>query len=305
MSNAPDSERTDEEQPSDPTTTVRSLKTLASELTRPDLFVVKLGGEVISSPECALIASDIATLTNEGARVVVVHGGGPQATRLQLALGQTPQQIAGRRVTDEAALDVMKMVVGGKLNIDLCAALLAAGVTPVGLHGASACIIEATRRPPKVYAGAGPAPIDLGLVGDVVTVRHDLIDLLLSRGYTPVIACLGANRRGEIFNINADIVANRVAAELRADGLMLVSDVPGVLRDVDDPSSRIGSVSIGEGRALIAEGIITKGMIVKLEESFAALVTGVRRIHIVGKLSAGDLAREARTPGSVGTVLMP
>lgn len=285
--------------------TVRNLKALASEALRPDMFVIKLGGEVIAGPQLADIAADIADLSKGGARVVVVHGGGPQATKLQEALGQTPVQVAGRRVTDAATLDVMKMVVAGKLNVDLCAALLGAGALPVGLHGASACIVEAERRPPRVYSGGGPNPVDLGLVGDVKAVRHDLIDVLLSRGYIPVVACLGANKKGDVFNINADIVGNRMAAELRADGLILLTDVPGVLRDVSDPSSRIRSLTMREGRALISEGAVTKGMIVKLEESFAALLSGVRRIHIVGHLGPGDLAREARTPGSVGTVLLP
>ncbi len=285
--------------------TVRNLKALASEALRPDIFVIKLGGEVIAGPQLADIAADIAELSKGGARVVVVHGGGPQATKLQEALGQTPVQVAGRRVTDAATLDVMKMVVAGKLNVDLCAALLGAGALPVGLHGASACIVEAERRPPRVYSGGGPNPVDLGLVGDVKAVRHDLIDVLLSRGYIPVVACLGANKKGDVFNINADIVGNRMAAELRADGLILLTDVPGVLRDVNDPSSRIRSLTMREGRALITEGAVTKGMIVKLEESFAALLSGVRRIHIVGRLGPGDLAREAHTPGSVGTVLLP
>lgn len=285
--------------------TVRSLRSLASEVARPDLFVVKLGGEVIDGPDLSVVASDIATLTREGARVVVVHGGGPQATKLQEALGQTPVQVAGRRVTDDATLDVMKMIVAGKLNVEVCAALLGAGLLPIGLHGASAGTIYAEKRPPRVYSGAGPEPVDLGLVGDVKSIRQDLLDLLLGKGYTPVIACLGANKSGQVFNINADIVANRVAAELRADGLLLVSDVPGVLKDVNDPATRVASLTIREGRALIVEGAVTKGMIVKLEESFAALLSGVRRIHIVGRLLPGELAREARTPGSVGTVLLP
>jgi acetylglutamate kinase len=285
--------------------TVRSLRSLATEVARPDLFVVKMGGEVIDGPDLAVIAADIATLTREGARVVVVHGGGPQATKLQEALGQTPVQIAGRRVTDDATLDVMKMVVAGKLNVDVCAALLGAGLSPIGLHGASALTIYAEKRAPRTYVGAGPDPVDLGLVGDVKSIRQDLLDLLLSKGYTPVVACLGANKSGQVFNINADIVANRIAAELRADGLLLVSDVPGVLHDVNDPATRIASLSIREGRGLIQQGTITRGMIVKLEESFAALLTGVRRIHIVGRLLPGELAREARTPGAVGTVLLP
>jgi acetylglutamate kinase len=268
-------------------------------------LVVKFGGEVIDDPCLADLATDLVALAQEGRRPVLVHGGGPQATRLQKALGQAPRQIAGRRYTDEATLDVMKMVVAGKLNVDLCAALIAAGGRPVGLHGASASVILATKRPPRVYGGAGPDPIDLGLVGDVVAVNRELIELLLDHGYTPVLACLGVDSEGHALNINADIVANHVAKALSASGLILVSDVAGVLRDVHDPGSRIERLTIAEGRALIEQGVVTRGMIPKLEESFAAIADGVRRVHIVGKLGRGDLLREARSPGSVGTVLEP
>jgi acetylglutamate kinase len=269
------------------------------------VIVVKLGGEVIGSAALAVVAGDLAEIVRAGGRVVVVHGGGPQATKLSERLGMTPRQVAGRRVTDEATLDVMKMVVAGKLNVDLCAALGAAGARPVGLHGASARVIDAERRGPTVYAGAGPEPVDLGLVGDVKGVNAALLGLLVENGYLPVLACLGAGAGGAVYNINADTVANRVAVALGADGLMLVSDVPGVLRDVSDPGSRIPRLTAAEGRRLIAEGAVTKGMIPKLEESFAALAEGVRAIHIVGRLAPGDLVREAAEPGSIGTVLVP
>jgi acetylglutamate kinase len=268
------------------------------------VIVVKLGGEVIGSAALAVVARDVADLSRAG-QVVVVHGGGPQATKLQERLGMTPKQVAGRRVTDEATLDVMKMVVAGKLNVDLCAALSAAGARPVGLHGASARVIQATRRPPKLYPGAGPDPVDLGLVGDVTAVGEDLLALLLGQGYVPVLACLGMGAEGAVFNINADTVANRVAVALSADGLFLISDVPGVLHDVADPGSRIARLTVAEGRALIESGAVTRGMIPTLEESFAALAEGVHRIHIVGRLSPGDLVREAAAPGSIGTVLVP
>lgn len=268
-------------------------------------IVVKLGGEVVASPALAALAADVAELSAAGTPVVVVHGGGPQATRLAERLGIVTKKIAGRRVTDAETLEVMKLVVAGKLNVDLCAALVAAGARPVGLHGASALTIEASKRPPRVYAGAGPDPIDLGQVGDVTGVGTPLLRLLLDAGYVPVLACLGASREGEIFNINADIVANRVAIALSAAGLFLVSEVPGVLRDVSNRDTRIPRLSVAQGRDLIAQGIVTKGMIPKLEESFAAIAEGVRAIHVVGGLSRGDLAREAREPGSVGTVLVP
>jgi acetylglutamate kinase len=266
--------------------------------------VIKLGGEVVASEELPQIAADIAAIAKERA-IVVVHGGGPQASKLQEKLGQTPKKIAGRRVTDADTLDVMKMVVAGKLNVDLCAALVRAGAKPVGLHGASARVIAADKRPPRVYAGAGPEPVDLGFVGDVTAVNRELLALLTGAGYVPVLACLGAGAGGEVYNINADIVATRVAVELSAASLLLVSDVRGVLRDVADPSSRILRLSVSEGRALIASGAVKDGMIPKLEESFAAIAAGAAQVHIVGRLGPGDLLREATDPGSIGTVLVP
>jgi acetylglutamate kinase len=269
--------------------------------------VVKLGGEVVASAVMAVVAADIAEMQAsggaDGARVIVVHGGGAQATELQKKLGQTPVLVAGRRVTDADALEVIKMVVAGKMNVDACAALLAAGAKPVGLHGASAQVVRAVRRPPRIVAGGGRDPVDFGLVGDVTGVNRDLIALLSGAGYVPVIACLGADDRGSVFNINADVVANRAAVALDARALVLVSEVPGVLRDVADPGSRIPRLDVAAGRKAIAEGVVTGGMIPKLEESFAAIAEGVRAVHIVGRLARGDLAREVREPGSIGTVL--
>jgi acetylglutamate kinase len=268
------------------------------------LVLVKVGGEVVASPAMAALAADVASMQRAGQPVVVVHGGGPQATELQKKLGQTPNVVAGRRITDAAALEVMKMVVAGKVNVDACAALVAAGARPVGLHGASALAVEATKRPPRVVAGGGPDPIDFGHVGDVVGVNRDLIALLCERGYVPVVACLGASAAGDVFNINADAVANRLAVALDARALVLVTDVPGVLRDIDDPASRIPRLTVADGRDAIATGAVKGGMIPKLEESFVSLQQGVRAVHVVGRLSPGDLVREVAEPGSVGTVLV-
>lgn len=266
-------------------------------------IVLKLGGEVVQSDGLAAIAADVAELAKD-TRVVVVHGGGPQATELTKRLGMTPNVVAGRRITDAATLDVMKMTVAGKVNVDLCAGLLAAGARPVGLHGASSLTVRAVKRPPRVVSGAGPDPIDFGHVGDVTGVNRELLALLSGSGYVPVVACLGADERGQLFNINADIVANKVAIALEADGLFLVTDVPAVLRDVNDPASRIARLTMAEGRRAIADGVVTKGMIPKLDESFAAIAEGVRAVHVVGKLEAGELARAVREPGSVGTMLI-
>lgn len=235
----------------------------------------------------------------------MVHGGGPQTTALQKKLGQEPRIIAGRRVTDDDALDAIKMTVAGKLNSELCALLLAAGARPVGLNGSSARVIAAEKRPPRLVKGGGDEPIDFGHVGDVTGVNDAFLSLLLSNGYTPVLACLGADARGFIYNINADAVANGLARALSADRLVLVTSAPGVLRDVNDVSSRIPRLTRAEAERAIADGSVGGGMIPKLEESFAALASGVRGVHVVGNISAGDLEREITSPGSVGTALLP
>lgn len=266
--------------------------------------VIKLGGEVVSSATMAAVAADVAAMQARRERVVVVHGGGPQATELQKRLGQTPKIVAGRRITDAETLDVMKMVVAGKVNVDACAALLAAGARPVGLHGASALTVQAVKRPPRVVTGGGPDPVDFGHVGDVTGVNVDLLAQLSLAGYVPVVASLGADGEGNVYNINADVVANRVAIALDAKALVLVSDVPGVMRDLSDPSSRIPRLSVAEGKKAIADGVVTRGMIPKLEESFAAIAEGVNAVHVVGRLERGQLALEVAQPGSVGTVLV-
>jgi acetylglutamate kinase len=270
------------------------------------LAVVKLGGEVVKPPHDVLsaVCGDIAELTRGGYPVVVVHGGGPQATELGKRLGHEPKIVAGRRITDEGTLEVMKMAVAGKVNVDLCAALLAAGARPVGLHGASACTVRAHKRPPRVVSGGGPEPIDFGHVGDVDGINRPLLVLLAEGGYTPVLACLGADEAGHVYNINADIVANKVALALGAGALVLVTDVPAVLRDVKDAGSRIARMTVADARQAIAEGVVTKGMIPKLEESFAAIAEGVRAVLVIGRLTPGDLARALRDPGSVGTLLV-
>lgn len=267
--------------------------------------VVKIGGEIVHAPSMPAIAADVAALAGRGERVFMVHGGGPQATALQRALGQEPRVVGGRRITDQATLDVMKMIVAGHVNVDLCAALIAAGARPVGLHGASSLAIEAVRRPPRVVSGGGPDPIDFGLVGDVVGFRRELLDLLGGAGYVPVLACLGADAGGQVLNINADIIANQLAQAIGADHLVLVTGAPGVLRDMADPSSRLPRLTAAEARAAIADGTVRGGMIPKLEESLAVLDTGrVHSIHIVGDLGPGDLLRAVDQPGSIGTALV-
>ena len=267
------------------------------------VIVVKIGGEVVGSGEAALLGADLREL-QAGRRIAIVHGGGPQATELQKKLGITTVQIAGRRVTDAATLDVMKMAIAGKLNVDLCATLLAAGLSPIGLHGASGHVIRATRRPPTVYAAHGPEPVDMGFVGDVKGFNLELLETLWTKQHVPVLACIGADTKGGVYNINADLVGNQLAAALKAERLFLVTSTPGVLRDVNDPNSRLPRLTRAEAKQAIADKVVTGGMIAKLEEAMAVVDQGVGAIHILGKLGPGDLVRAVREPGSVGTTLV-
>ena len=267
-------------------------------------IVVKVGGELVESPEMDAIAADVRKLLEGGHKVSIVHGGGPQATALQKRLGLETRMVAGRRFTDEATLEVMKQIVAGKVNVDVCARLVRHGVLGVGLHGASALAVAARRRPPRVMAGAGPDPVDLGLVGDVVGFNLPLLGDLWARGYVPVLACLGCDEKGQVLNINGDTVASQLAGALRADALVLVTSAPGVLRDVADPSSRIPRITRAEFDRAVADGSISGGMIPKLEESFEVLSEGARSVVIVGKLVPGDLVRAVLEPGSIGTSLV-
>ena len=267
-------------------------------------IVVKIGGEVVDSPEMDAIARDVRALVEGGHRVSVVHGGGPQATSLQKSLGLATRMVSGQRYTDEATLEVMKYVVAGRVNVNVCARLVANGVLGVGLHGASGLAVVARRRPSRVMAGAGSEPVDLGLVGDVVGFNLPLLGDLWARGYVPVLACLGCDERGQVLNINGDTVASQLAAALVADALVLVTSAPGVLRDLKDPASRIPRIDREAFRRAVADGSVSGGMIPKLEESFAVLAEGVRSVVIVGRLEPGDLTRAVLEPGSVGTVLV-
>ena len=267
-------------------------------------IVLKLGGEIVHSPALDVVAKDLRALVDGFNNVAIVHGGGPQATALQKRLGIETRMVAGRRYTDPATLEVMKYVVAGQLNVDLCARLLANGVMPVGLHGASGHVIKATLRPPRVMQGAGPAPVDLGLVGDVVAFNLPFLGDLFERRYVPVLACRGCDAKGQPLNINGDTVASQLAGALRADALVLVTSTPGVLRDVNDPASRIPHITRAGFDRMVADGTISGGMIPKVGESFEVLRSGARSVVIVGRLSEGDLARAVLQPGSVGTVLV-
>ncbi len=270
--------------------------------------VLKLGGELATparAEERAAIVASVRALADGGQRVVVVHGGGPQTSALQQSLGQVPKIVGGRRVTDEAALDAIKMAVGGKVNADLVSAFLEGGLSAVGLTGASGRTIVCVKRPAMVVSGGGPDPVDYGFVGAITAMNRGLLDALIDAEHVPVLACIGADEAGRTYNINADTVANAVARGLAAQALILLTSTPGVLSDKDDPSTRLARLSVAEGRAAIADGTVQGGMIPKLEESFKTIEAGVGRVLILGHVGAGQIEEALAEPGRWGTVLVP
>ncbi len=269
-------------------------------------FVVKIGGELAQDkPKLAgSVGAAVRAFLEAGIRVAVVHGGGPQATELQTKLGLTPRMVAGRRYTDEATLEVMKMSLAGQVSVDVAAAFRLAGVPALCTTGVSAGLVNAHKRPPKVMTGAGPDPVDLGLVGDVEDVNVALFERLATVGVVPVLGSLAGDVHGAVFNINADTVATRVAAKLKAAKLFLVSNVPGVLANKDDPSTRLPTLTPAQAKEKIASGVIQGGMIPKVEESLAMLEEGIEAIHIVGINPSGALLGEASQAGSFGTAFL-
>jgi acetylglutamate kinase len=274
---------------------------------RDQAFVVKLGGDVMKDP-AALdhVAGQLALLHSLGIRLVVVHGGGPQASELQTRLGQTPVMVAGRRVTDDAALDAVKMAFAGTLNTDLVAALREHEIQAVGLTGVDGDLLTAKRRPPvRVVDDAGQErTVDYGNVGDIAGVDPRVVTTLLDGRFVPVIASLAGDGDGHVYNVNADTVAESVAVALRAMKLIFLTAVPGVLRDRNDPATLVTFADPDDLTGLIANGALAGGMRPKVEACIRAATGGVERTHIIDGRSPDALLLEVFTGAGVGTMIV-
>ena len=270
-------------------------------------FVVKCGGEIARDKTTLdLLAQDVALCTHIGIRVVVVHGGGPQATELSRRLGHEPDIVAGRRVTDDATLEVAKMVFGGQINIDMLGALRRHGVQPVGVSGVDGDLIHAVRRPTTEMTDPATGErrqVDFGHVGDITRVNTRLLRKLLDEGYVPVLASLGSDKDGNIYNINADTVAARIAVDLGADKLLLLTNAPGLLEDPDDRASLISHISAARSEALLETGKVRGGMVPKLTTLVEAVRGGVPRAHILDGKAQHSLLLELFTKEGSGTMV--
>jgi acetylglutamate kinase len=274
---------------------------------RDQVFVVKLGGDVLADPRAVDgIAAQVSLLSSLGIQLVVVHGGGPQATALSRRMGAEPRIVAGRRVTDDDALAVAKMVYAGQLNVDLLASLRAHEAQGVGLSGVDADLITAHRRPPvKVVDDDGKTQtVDYGHVGDLDRVDPRVLRTLLDARFVPVVASLAGDGDGNVFNVNADTVAESLAVALRAQKLIFLTGAPGVLRDREDPSSLIAFADPDDLAGLLASGAVAGGMRPKVEACIRAATGGVERTHIIDGRVADALLLEVFTGAGCGTMIV-
>ena len=235
-------------------------------------IVIKYGGAAMAHANLqAAVFRDLALLASVGVQPVVVHGGGPEINQWLKRLKIPAEFREGLRVTDADTMDVVEMVLVGRVNKQIVNGLNQLGAKAVGLSGSDGSLVEA--RP----WGDGSH----GLVGDVARVNPDVLEPLLANGYVPVISSVAATIEGRSHNINADTVAGEIAAALEAEKLILLTDTPGILRDKDDPASLIQQLKLSEARQLIAEGVVNGGMTPKTDCCIRALAQGVAAAHII------------------------
>ena len=275
---------------------------------RNKIFVIKFGGEVLSdSDRLNSLAEDISLLHELSIRLVIIHGGGPQLSDTAQKLGIESVKVAGRRITDDRMLEVAKMVFAGGISTDVLSALRRHGTPGVGLSGVDGNLIDAERRPPKRMLDPESGvekEVDFQNVGDIRRVDPSVLRVLLEQRFVPVVASLGADDSGKVFNINADTIAAEIAAALPAEKLFLLSNVNGLLRDLNDDSSRYSYLTVSQGRKLLDGGEVSGGMMPKLSAALSAVERGVARAHFVNGISPNSLLYEVFTVKGFGTMLL-
>jgi acetylglutamate kinase len=270
-------------------------------------FVVKMSGKVTEDRVGLIsLAEELALMHQVGIRLCVVHGGGKQLSDLARVMGVEQTIIEGRRVTDDATLEMAKMIFAGKINTDILSALRHRGVEAVGLSGVDGNIVHAERRPPKEIMNretGASEQVDFGNVGDILEINSRLLTVLLDEGYLPVISSLGADAAGTVFNINADTIASEIAIQLKAEKLVLLSDVDGVYLRAGEPETKLSRLTADEAEELVQKGSATGGMIPKLQNIIELLRRGVGSAHIIDGTARNALLAEVFTDKGTGTMI--
>jgi acetylglutamate kinase len=259
--------------------------------------VIKYGGAAMLSEELSSkIMQDITLLKFVGVNPILVHGGGNEINGMLNKLDIKPKFHNGLRVTDDATMDVVQMVLTGRINKDIVAKFGVAGAKAIGLCGKDANLITAKKK----MADDGT---DLGHVGEITSINTSLLDLLVQDEYIPVIAPIGVGKNGESYNINADTVAGEIAAALSAQKLMFLTDIDGIRSDPDDPKSLISIITIDEVYDYIKSGVISGGMLPKVDGCIRAIESGVKRTHILNGTIPHPILLEIFTDKGIGTMV--
>ena len=257
------------------------------------IVVVKYGGNAMIDPALKeQVMEDIVLLWLIGVKIVLVHGGGPEINDLMDRLGKKPEFIGGLRVTDSETVDIVQMVLAGKVNKTLVNLLEAKGGRAIGISGMDGRLIEAKMKDPK-----------LGYVGEVTRINITPVLDLLDRGYIPVISTIGCDRDGNTYNINGDTAAAHIAGALKSKRMILMTDIAGILRDREDPASLLPEITIAQAGTLREEGIISGGMIPKVECCVEAIHEGVEQVVIMDGRVPHAILMELLTDEGAGTLV--
>jgi len=258
------------------------------------IIVVKYGGNAMINEELKeAVMGDIVLLSLIGIKVVLVHGGGPEISEQLNKIGKKSEFVGGLRVTDAETMDVVQMVLAGKINKSLVQQLQMKNGKAIGLCGLDGGMIKAKQQDER-----------LGYVGEIVSVDTQPILDVLEKGYIPVVSSIACDDEGNTYNINADTVASRIAGELHAESLITMTDIAGILRDKNDPSSLISVINVSEAPQLMREGVIQGGMIPKVECCIDAIRRGVHRVFIIDGRIPHSILIETMTDEGIGTMFI-
>ena len=261
---------------------------------RGKVVVIKYGGNAMINEQLKQqVMEDIVLLWLIGVKVVLVHGGGPEINETMKKLGKEAQFVNGLRVTDKETVDIVQMVLAGKVNKTLVNLLQMKGGHAIGLSGIDGGILEAKMKDEA-----------LGYVGTVTKVRPQPINDLLEKGYIPVVSTVASDRMGNAYNINGDTAAARIAGALNAERLIMMTDIAGILKDKDDPDTLIPHITVGEAKELYASGVISGGMIPKVDCCIDALEHGVDNVVIMDGRIPHSILMELLTDEGAGTMVM-
>ena len=265
-------------------------------------IVIKYGGNAMVNDELkASVMQDVALMKFVGINVVIVHGGGPEITGFLKKLGKESSFVSGLRVTDEETVEVAEMVLDGKINSEIVTLLNRRGLRAVGLSGKDADLIRAEKKLATVYDGGEKTKVDIGYVGKSKQVNIQIVNDLIKGGYVPVIAPIGVGEDGKSYNINADYVAADIAGALKAEKLLLLTDTEGVYKNFEDKQSFISTLKAYEAREFIRSGVISGGMIPKVEACLRAIDAGANKAYIIDGRLPHSIILELFTAAGLGT----